>query len=166
VLSLVQVERLFPTLVPYEAIRMRMPPAAQIISNALSALTVDQLFAANPQLVSSTWYPHSYETIKGENVSSWQEFFPPNVRKGDNMSSVMIDPWSNPFWAAKQGGIIPYADSKPTDLQPPFPVDNILILTDGVCNSGMCDTPLLQSTAITNSQLSMRHAGGASETPG
>jgi hypothetical protein len=82
------------------------------------------------------------------------------------MSSVLIDPWSNPFWAAQQGGIIPYSDSKPTDLQPPFPVDNILILTDGVCNSGMCDTPLLRSTAITNSQLSMRHAGGASETPG
>lgn len=140
-----QFQRLFPHIEPYGGGRYRIPPAGNIYGIALGSLTDAE---ANPlatdndtvakfksMVEDGSWNYRESLTTDLKNLTSWDEFFPPNVVKGDNFTINVRAPTNNTYFDTQIDFIVPYGSAgTPKDPQP-FPVENIVILTDGICAS-------------------------------
>jgi hypothetical protein len=83
----------------------------------------------------AAWNYRESLTTDLKNLTSWDEFFPPNVVKGDNFTINVRAPTNNTYFDTQYDFIVPYGSAgTPKDTQP-FPVKNIVILTDGICAS-------------------------------
>lgn len=140
-----QFQRLFPHIVPYGASRYRIPTAGEIYGIAIGSLsdadvnplaTDNDTVALLKQVVEAApWNYRSSLTTDLKNLTSWNEFFPPNVVNGDNFTINVRAPTNNTYFDTTIDSIVPYGSAgQPEDPQP-FPVQNIVILTDGICAS-------------------------------
>jgi hypothetical protein len=146
----VQFRRLFPDLEPNGSSRLRVPIAADIYGQTLEAIPDSRFYPTAEQLesgdvvITGELFGSSYDyrgqlTTDFQNFTSWQELYPPNVQNEDNFTANFQMPLNESFYDLVVDNIVPYgyADN-PATFPQPFPVENIVILTDGFCASGMC----------------------------
>jgi hypothetical protein len=140
-----QFQRLFPHIVPYGAARYRIPTAGDIYGQSLGGLSqadVNPLATDNETISqfkaiieSAPWNYRSSLTTDLMNLTGWGEFYPPNVVNGDNFTINVRAPTNNTYFDTSIDLIIPYGSAGQPENPQPFPVENIVILTDGICAS-------------------------------
>lgn len=63
--------------------------------------------------------------------------YPPNVQNGDKFTANLQMPLDNAFYDVFIDSIVPYGyANNPATFPQPFPVENVVILTEGYCASG------------------------------
>lgn len=95
-------------------------------------------FQTPGNLFTSTYDYRAHLTTDFQNFSSWRDLYPPNVQNGDSFTANYQIPLNDSFYDVFTDQIVPYgyADNLTTFPQP-FTVENIVIITDGFCASGM-----------------------------
>jgi hypothetical protein len=91
--------------------------------------------ALKSRIEAAPWNFRSSLSTNLQNLTGWDEFFPPNVVNGDNFTINVRAPTNNTYFDTSTDLIVVYgADGQPENPQP-FPAENIVILTDGTCAS-------------------------------
>ena len=155
-----QFRRLFPDIEPNIPSRCRIPIAADICGQTLAAIpdnlvypTMEEIlnmtFQTPGNLFTSTYDYRAHLTTDFQNFSSWRDLYPPNVQNGDSFTTNYQILLNNSFYDVFTDQIVPYgyADN-PTIFPQPFTVENIVIITDGFCASGMFQCLLTITVAI------------------
>jgi hypothetical protein len=129
----------------YGAGRYRVPPAGNIYGTALGSLSDAQVNPSASDNKTVAQLKASIEmadfnyrtslTTDLKNLTSWAEFFPPNVVKGDNFTINVRAPTNNTYFDTSTDAIVPEGSAGTPKNPQPFPVENIVILTDGICAS-------------------------------
>jgi hypothetical protein len=154
-------KRLFPDIEPYGAARARVPTAAAIwgesfaaIPNNLAVPTIEEFAngtSIQPGLVWTNIFDYrGHLTANLNNFTGWADFYPPNVQHGDNFTANYRAPLNNSLYTKFSDGLEVYdmSDDEPVYPQP-FPTQDIVILTDGICASGMLHSTLNKENANT-----------------
>jgi hypothetical protein len=152
-------KRLFPGIEPYGAARARVPTAAQIWGESLAAIPnslaipTEQEVAAGTALQSALIWTNIFDyrghlTAALKNFTGWTDFYPPNVQYGDNFTANYRAPLNNSLYTELIDSLDVYDMSDDGPVYPqPFPSQDIVILTDGLCASGMFHSTLLKENA-------------------
>ncbi|KAI0434491.1 hypothetical protein F5Y09DRAFT_356753 [Xylaria sp. FL1042] len=133
-------QRFFPNLQPYSGSRMRAHDAANVMGTTdtdfWDGLDVTDYYynelAANEWVVTDR-----INAETGQNFTSWTEFYGPNTYNGDSFSNVqlyntsdMLFDYESTYETANLTIPAPVANASP-----PFAASDILILSDGICDS-------------------------------
>lgn len=128
-----------------------MGEAANIIGSTLATIPDNQLYpAAELEAQNSTpgnelaalISPYDYRsslTTELMNFTTWNgSYFPPITSNGDTFTANFQIPLNDSLYTQSTGSIDVYGyASNPAIYPQPFPVENIVVLTDVFCASGM-----------------------------
>ena len=143
----------FPSIDPYGGSRLRSFKYSNVLGNTYTQYYQRYLAAQNGQNVSVTdelldipWAVLDYlNADTNQNFTSWSEFFGPHPDHGDffstvqrdNLSSILFDEVaSGGYYDGTPAGIVIYGyGNRSTTAPPPFIPEDIVLLTDGNCQS-------------------------------
>jgi hypothetical protein len=74
-------------------------------------------------------------TTNLQNITFFSEWIPPNVQMGDNFTINYRMPLNDTFYDQAVDGLVPYAYAGGLENPQPFSVEDVVILTDGICAS-------------------------------
>ncbi|KAB8288823.1 hypothetical protein EYC80_010725 [Monilinia laxa] len=74
------------------------------------------------------------------NLSSWEDLFPPSIQHLDNFTANTLAPLNHTYYDEISDLIIPYGYANQFTDPQPFMAENIIIITDGICASGMSNS--------------------------
>ncbi|KAI9773497.1 MAG: hypothetical protein M1839_002079 [Geoglossum umbratile] len=138
-------KQFFPNIDPFVGSRMRAHSAANVMGqtetdfwNSLSTTDDDYLVLAANEWVASD----RLNANTGQNFTSWPEFFGPHSFDGDSFTTTQrYNLSSSVFDEAATEGDAPFAvfgfgaNPAPPNAAPPYAADDIIILSDGRCDS-------------------------------
>ncbi|KAN0067577.1 hypothetical protein V8E54_014446 [Elaphomyces granulatus] len=139
----------FPNIDPFAGSRLRAHHAADVMGNTITSY-FDSLDTSDPvyeALAANEWVSSdrlNAEVDPNRNFSSWQEFFGPHEYNGDafttiqryNLSSSVFDiSATNDDDGGDDGNFTVFGFTASTADEPPFNAEDIILLTDGLCDS-------------------------------
>jgi hypothetical protein len=139
-------KQFFPNIDPFAGSRMRAHPSANVMGETMTNYwnSLNDTSDDNYNLAANEWVATDrLDANTGQNFSSWAEFFGPYLYDGDdftttqryNLSSFIFDV------AAIDGDDVSFAvygysaNPAPPNAAPPYSAEDIIILSDGICDS-------------------------------
>ncbi|KAF2754713.1 hypothetical protein EJ05DRAFT_488870 [Pseudovirgaria hyperparasitica] len=128
-------KQFFPDVEPYGGSRYRYHEAVEILGSSISQLSRPQ----NPSLYASPFNYHAYLDQDLNAFTSWQAMSGPTTFNNDQFTNILRYNLSDPLLIQSDRfglgiQLTGYGD-RANFTTPPFPPDNIIILSDGICAS-------------------------------
>jgi hypothetical protein len=144
--NLSQFNRLFPSIEPYGAGRYRISTVADIYGQTIEGIPDSLLTPPTEtdnvpvsyikrELTIAPWNCRGSQTTSLANFTSWADFYSPNTQHGDSFTANARQPLNNTYYDIVSDGLIPYGEGDTPVGAQPFQVENVVILTDGICAS-------------------------------
>ena len=139
------VKQLFPSLEPFNAENARAHPAFDVLGELISAKTSE--FRSNLPIDPhefievggySPWDAGYYHSLTNSTPLTWPELYGPQTYHGDNYTTTFSQDYTDANSSRSTTGITitGYGDrSNFSSLSQPFASEDILLLSDGACNS-------------------------------
>ncbi|GAB7350679.1 hypothetical protein MBLNU459_g1242t1 [Dothideomycetes sp. NU459] len=130
----------FPTVHPFAGSRLRAQPMADILGSTTTGFWNEQPDDGYYYygLSQDEWVATDrIDAQTGDNFSSWAEFYGPETYNNDNFTRAQQYNLSSFIFDVEAfDGWIPYGYSaNPSNTTQPWPVEDIIVLTDGLCSS-------------------------------
>ncbi|KAH0559692.1 hypothetical protein GP486_003789 [Trichoglossum hirsutum] len=139
-------KQFFPNIDPFVGSRMRAHPSANVMGKTMTGYW-DSLNDTDDDyyfLAANAWVATDrINANTGRNFSSWAEFFGPNLYNGDNFTNTQRYNLSSFIFDVAAIGnedvafaVYGYgANPAPPNAAPPYAAEDIIILSDGICDS-------------------------------
>ncbi|KAF4637196.1 hypothetical protein G7Y89_g886 [Cudoniella acicularis] len=136
-------KRFFPNIDPFGGSRMRAHPAANTMGQVVTSF-FENNNDSDDTLVTNEWVSTvRLNAATNDTFASWPEFFGPNTFDGDEFTNIQRYDLANTEFDTEAVGnpdteftVFGYGSNPaPSNAAPAYPAEDIIILTDGICDS-------------------------------
>ena len=129
-----------------------LSPPVQLLTDSFASIPIEKVSpqsndSQSDQVFKSNVYFNDYnyrtwENLNGNNFSTLAEFAPPLKQAGANFTAQFQLPLNNTSWDEEQNYVpFGYGPRYNASYRQPFELENVVVLSDGTCASGMFAFP-------------------------